>query len=79
MTTNPDGFLRHFHVICSYGLTPYRKSALLLGEGTSAKPVGSYFEAELVVFKPFFNYHLAADPMSTCVALFAEGFGDDYV
>ena len=27
MTTNPNGFSRHFHVICSYGLTPYRKSA----------------------------------------------------
>ena len=27
MTTNPDGFLRHFHVICSYGLTTYRKTA----------------------------------------------------
>ena len=36
MTSNPDGFLRHFHVICSYGLTPYRKSALLLGEGITA-------------------------------------------
>ena len=28
MTSNPNGFLCHFHVICSYGLTPYRKSAL---------------------------------------------------
>ena len=31
MTSNPNGFLYHFHVICSYGLTPYRKSALPQG------------------------------------------------